>query len=750
MNIIFIHPENIGRTTSGSGVRPIEMRKAFKQKAKHFFEITGPGRQKFISFLAILNFISQGNKIDFVYFENLSRPHVLNYKVLFGRRFPIPSLSYFCFLIVLKLLGIPVFYFFRDAHWNHRDLYPSHFSKKAFYTLKIFGNLEVLMLKASKFLVCYPNEKFCQYMMDNFGLYGFALPPKGSKQFEKYVKKPKINLFYVGGCTGMYHPRILFDSIRYLEEKYNIVFCTRKKDWHTIEETLDVPNNVKIIHANGKELNQWFKWADIGLCLMPPSKYVNMAFSVKVGEYISAGLPVLGIKDTYVGDYVSSMQIGWSVKADPEELTKFLRNLSLEDINHANKNISRKIEHFNWSHNCDSIIQSIASKEIINNHGLFHRIVYLSLYCAKYIIYKLCKPLTFHAKTHRYFLRLYKNFSFLFSKEQKTDLLNELRQNHYHTYIDTLLACEKSYMDADIIDLFELKSLHHCVDPKRLESQMRRLAWAQFSRNNKKFSHTPLLKLIERLEEEGNSWPSFIENSIRISRIEGNSVNQLKYEQKLKALNSFDYVNIKLNLLNAKTVVDPRDIEDILNHLDTVCAKDYLRRKFIEQIELMDLLRIFIDVVNKGRFSQLKFILESETFPSTIFNQKFFEDPFVIKHAEFAKELIELSEQAIYSSLAVVKSSTESLSQIWYSVFKDIIQAQDASLKVRRRYASYLIHFKKETSQHLSDSELDFINNLHKTGNLDNNDAILFGKSCRKANCPKTSTTNIKPGEIFN
>lgn len=722
MNIIFIHPENIGRTTSGSGVRPIEMRKAFKQKAKHFFEITGPGRQKFISFLAILNFISQGNKIDFVYFENLSRPHVLKYKVLFGRRFPIPSLSYFCFLIVLKLLGIPVFYFFRDAHWNHRDLYPSHFSKKAFYTLKIFGNLEVLMLKASKFLVCYPNEKFCQYMMDNFGLYGFALPPKGSKQFEKYVKKPKINLFYVGGCTGMYHPRILFDSIRYLEEKYNIVFCTRKKDWHTIEETLDVPDNVKIIHANGKELNQWFKWADIGLCLMPPSKYVNMAFSVKVGEYLSAGLPVISFKNTYVGSYVSNFQIGWAVNDSKGALTEFLRNLPSEDILYRNLKISRNIQEYHWKHNFSVLTSRVPTKHEVRTTRMIRLATSIQIRLFLGIVYKSCFRLSNIPIAQKYYLKIFKRFRPMFTEQELAELLDNLKLRHYHTYFDSILLIPEKLIEINPYDIFKLSKKHEKIDYKRLENQMRRLICKQHSLKGMNFQHNILFKLSKQIKNQNLEWPSFFKTCLDISFDNKHKRFRLMYERELKRIAPAQFIFAQFGFIQENSALGAKVFPDLIEELELIEEDPILRIRFMNAVETYGLDNVFINTISKGKFLTLKSIMRKTPFSARIFNNQFFSNEIILSNSSLAGELIKLSDEAFYACLAIIKTIDQIGSEIWYREFKMIFNSKMQPTKVKRRFASYLIHHKKRTKRSLDIIEVELIQQVLQSGSLDKKD----------------------------
>jgi glycosyltransferase involved in cell wall biosynthesis len=76
-----------------------------------------------------------------------------------------------------------------------------------------------------------------------------------------------------------------------------------------------------------EQLIDFLKQADIGMAVFMPIELRKYAFSLKVIEYMAAGLPVIATAQTQSGYLVESLHAGISVRYDIDELTGALRSL---------------------------------------------------------------------------------------------------------------------------------------------------------------------------------------------------------------------------------------------------------------------------------------------------------------------------------------------------------------------------------------------------------------------------------------
>ena len=99
MNIVFIHPAHLNRKNSGSGVRPLAVRNALNKVCENVDTITEKGFKTYLDFLYVFLKSVFSKKVDLVYFENLSGPHILAYKRYKKYTIPFIKFRYFFFLL---------------------------------------------------------------------------------------------------------------------------------------------------------------------------------------------------------------------------------------------------------------------------------------------------------------------------------------------------------------------------------------------------------------------------------------------------------------------------------------------------------------------------------------------------------------------------------------------------------------------------------------------------------------------------
>jgi len=99
-----------------------------------------------------------------------------------------------------------------------------------------------------------------------------------------------------------------------------------------------------------KELPSYLKEADIGLAMFQPIELRKYAFSLKVIEYISAGLPVITTKGLEMEELVNKYNCGETVNFDKDEVAKSII-LLLKDKQRYHiysQNAKRYSKEFDW------------------------------------------------------------------------------------------------------------------------------------------------------------------------------------------------------------------------------------------------------------------------------------------------------------------------------------------------------------------------------------------------------------------
>ena len=357
--IIFFYPGEMGNRPAASSLRPLKMFMAFKELGVEVAEITGSKDELREKQRTIRKQISEGERFDLIYFENRTLPLGLQLVKVFGKTVPLINITDFLFLWFCKRKGINVCYYIRDIHWLFPELYEGQLSRPAFALIRIFGVLELWKAKFLAHTLFVPNQAFADFLAKNYQIIASVLMP-GCEKWEPSYRAPTkdITLLYVGGCGPLYDPRVLFEAVANTP-KVKLIYCTRKEEWQLFEKEYPVvskANNIEIVHSEGIELRALYSKADIFFYCVPPSRYGKLAFSFKIAESIGAATPVIAYKGTYVAEFITASDLGWSVDYDAESVKKLLGEL-LTDMPQMSRS---KWEHwhseFLWSKRAEAVL----------------------------------------------------------------------------------------------------------------------------------------------------------------------------------------------------------------------------------------------------------------------------------------------------------------------------------------------------------------------------------------------------------
>lgn len=322
MSILFISYTDLERNTSGSGVRPAKMLKAFQELGQEVYALTGEQgrwRERVAKIRAAKKWVKRCCP-DICYIESSTYPIMLWQDI--------------CFIRFLHRRGVSIGYFYRDFYRKFPELFPRRTGglnvlKELFLdvcqwvTDRVLNNVDIVYLPSEE-----SKELFSYHDMR-------VLPPAGENCLTE--RKSKSNtLIYVGGIIGHYDLAVLLDSLSILnakEIKYRLICICRKGEW---EKFVHPKKNVEwlvVCQASGEELVKYYLMADAGV-LVPQkdNRYNQLAVSVKLFEYMSYGLPVIQVSSNAMNRIVEENEIGIITKSTAMDLADGINRLLSDSV----------------------------------------------------------------------------------------------------------------------------------------------------------------------------------------------------------------------------------------------------------------------------------------------------------------------------------------------------------------------------------------------------------------------------------
>lgn len=252
---------------------------------------------------------------------------------------------------ILHNMGVKTAMFYRDADYNKKikssrvdiNKFKAYFIRKMCeYDLKIYKkNLDIVYF-SSKTMADYfdlPDKRI--------------LPPACVKSF---IRKYEHNYtsIYVGSLSKLYDCNKMFEAFNLINKdnnKYPLIVVCRKQDVNFINEKYIGKSWLNIKHASGKKnLEKYYKSADIGIFSVKKCEYMDFAIPVKMFEYMEFGLPIISTNVKEVKNIIDSLQSGITVDDKPQSFAKAIEKIfSSQDIyKQYADNVAKAIPENTW------------------------------------------------------------------------------------------------------------------------------------------------------------------------------------------------------------------------------------------------------------------------------------------------------------------------------------------------------------------------------------------------------------------
>lgn len=363
--IIFHHPLPISSNPKySSGIRPPLMLRAFQNIGYQVDVVSGYALKRKKSIKSILNNINN-NKYDFCYSESSTMPTLLTEI----NHLPLYPLLDFNFFKLLKLKNIPIGLFYRDIHWQFKELNNKLSFWKRIIRLPFY---HYDLLKYSKYVsvLFLPSLKMADHIPKKYKFIKIIDLPPGCNLYNLnnfYLidnNKYYLNLLYVGGVSPpTYNLTPLFNVVKNYNKLKLTVIC-RELEWRKIKDFYKIEDclNIHIRHLEGDDLSDYYLKADIFPIILKNYEYHNFAMPLKLFEALSYAIPIITFNGTVLSDFVANNKIGWVVNNESE--LSFLLNNIIKDRSQILqlKNHIKKIRH---NHTWECRAQKVAN--IMNN-----------------------------------------------------------------------------------------------------------------------------------------------------------------------------------------------------------------------------------------------------------------------------------------------------------------------------------------------------------------------------------------------
>ncbi len=365
---IFHIPNHIDLTSkSGSSVRPQKMIQAFREIGYDVDCVMGYGSERKAAIRTIKQNIRNGVQYDFMYSESSTMPTLLTEK----NHLPLYPTLDFGFMKFCKKHGIKIGLFYRDIQWKF-DVYTKAVSKqKQWISLPMYRyDLNCYTKLLDKFYL--PSLTLKRYLSEYQALLERAdvLPPgcnevnlSSNPSVQTDFSLP-LRIFYVGGISGIYDLEMFLRAVSSIPQ-VEVVLCCREAEWKQESHRYQtyMTSRVKVVHASGDQLTQYYEWADICCVFAGKGEYMSIAMPIKLFEYIGYEKPMIGTAGTASGEFITEHNIGWCVNYDENDLKRCIDGILNDPTQiEAKKEKIRQIKsHHKWTSRAQKVAYDLTN-----------------------------------------------------------------------------------------------------------------------------------------------------------------------------------------------------------------------------------------------------------------------------------------------------------------------------------------------------------------------------------------------------
>lgn len=353
MRVLFISYIEHSGLSSGSEVRTAKMLQAFREEGHELITLTGwqTAADRVEKIRGVLREIRR-SKPDLCYIESPT--------------YPIMRHADRALIRTVHRMGIPIGYFYRDFYAKFAREFPKRKSLSGWAKDVVLDALQVLTDRCLKNCdIIYLPSMEAAYLLPFRDMR--ALPPAGEDHFVENRTANKTGI-YVGGVVGHYDGMLLLDIFEELHRRdpaYELILVCREEEWASISHPCKDAPWLQVFHCTGDDLLQLFGKAGFALIMCTREyRYNDLAVSVKLFEYLGAGLPQFAINARAMAEILERERIGFAVEPTVEAFVEAIESLMSDPSRYAalQDNIRRALMgHHLWVHRVRQVVEDLSA-----------------------------------------------------------------------------------------------------------------------------------------------------------------------------------------------------------------------------------------------------------------------------------------------------------------------------------------------------------------------------------------------------
>lgn len=332
---------------SGSTVRPQKMYEAFL-KAGHNVKLlkTEQNRrgERKAAVRELIDWLDE-NDVDACYVESPSGP-IFN-------RIDVDLLK------KVKSKEIPMSIFYRDAYWLFLDDYMKNHPLKRRAVIYM-QKKDIKAFRETMDAFYMPSDMCCRVFAETYPMKNMKALPPGTEVCGQPFKTTYTGI-YVGGLSKLYGADTLLEAYKLLNDKgkdYRLIMICRENEFAEFFAEPEIPEWLEVYHVSGKEaLEPLYERCDCAFLPHRKMLQTDLAFGIKLFEYLSYGKPVISNDLTEMGGFIKKYNCGMIFDQTAEALAETIDEYyTATDRDELNRNALNACEQNTWDIRAGAVI----------------------------------------------------------------------------------------------------------------------------------------------------------------------------------------------------------------------------------------------------------------------------------------------------------------------------------------------------------------------------------------------------------
>lgn len=336
-----------GEAASGSAVRPKRMYESLLKKGYDVILLEGSqlrsNKAIRLSRIREIERIVNKNAIDYCYIE-----------------LPTTPITFFDDLRLIKTISkksIKIGAFYRDFDWKYSYISQDKGLKKIYHWFCF--KIDIYIFRKNIDILFFPTEGARKLFssLEKLPYYRTSVLPPGMDFHINAHSQIFYNAIYVGGVSSIYKIELFLEAFNRINQNGTRITMTLVCREAELQERKNILNKylecdwLNVVHTSNTEiLKQLYQKSDFGISTLSINEYTNICMPIKLGEYLSYGLPIIATECVEIKKFLDEYRCGLTCKDNvidiQNNIESFYNNENLRTA--LKQNVQQAVQKNSW------------------------------------------------------------------------------------------------------------------------------------------------------------------------------------------------------------------------------------------------------------------------------------------------------------------------------------------------------------------------------------------------------------------